>query len=111
MAQSNNQQSPSAAIPVYECIAPYGGQIIRNLTANGSTLVKTGAGGFYRLIIGGAGTGSTLAVYDGTSASGTLLATISTTTTGSVDIGLAFLTGLFVVAAGSAAANLTIIAL
>jgi len=85
---------------------------ILNVTANGSTLVKASQGTLMCVLIGVPGSATTLAIYDGTSAAGKLLATINTAPAGAVamsQLGLTFTNGLFVVAAGTTPANLTLI--
>lgn len=110
MTFPNSQSNPKGAVPVYLCANPYGGQIIQNLTANGGVLVKTGPGTLDSVVVGIAGSGSSLTIYDGTSASGTLLGTVSTVVQNALALGWSFQTGLFVNAAGGSAANVTIVA-
>lgn len=108
---ANAQNNPAGAIPVWVAPTPAGsGQATKNITTNTGTLVKTGAGSFVGLSINTAGTASTAAVYDGTSASGTLLGTISTTAQDTIfpPGGWAYATGLFIETAGSAAADITV---
>jgi hypothetical protein len=83
-----------------------------NITISTSTLVKTGAGTFLGLSVNTIGTTSTATVYDGTSAGGTKIGTYSTVLQGGPNIpagGIAFSTGLFVVTAGAAAADITVV--
>lgn len=109
MGYPNQQSNPAAAIPVW--IAPAPGQVQKNITTNASTLVYTGAGVFTGLSVNTAGTASTATIYDGTDDNGTLLGTIPTTAQGSFEPpagGWNFATGLFVVTAGGAAADITV---
>lgn len=62
-----------------------------------TTLVKTGAGGLYRLIIGG--TLGAITIYDALTATGTPIALFTPAASGVWDIGLKFDTGLTIVTA------------
>lgn len=104
----SNQNAAAAAVPTWRAPAP--GNLLSNIATNASTLVKTGAGIFFGFSVNTAGTGTTMAVYDGTSAAGTSLGTFSTTAVNAFDLpggGFPFATGLFIVTAGDAAANIT----
>jgi hypothetical protein len=91
------------ATPVFES-----GLLYNNITTATTALVKSGAGTLGRLIINTAGAGSSAAIYDGLSASGTLIATVSTATQNSLSFGIAFAAGLCVVTSGGSAANITV---
>jgi hypothetical protein len=99
-------RAPAYAMPVY--IAPAIGSVPTNLATNASTLIYTGPGYVASLNVNTAGTTSTIKIYDGTDNTGILLGTWSTTAQGSFPINLPFVTGLFVITAGGAAADLTI---
>lgn len=96
------------AIPVYIVTPPASAASFKNISTNASTQVKTGAGTLQGVIVNTPGVTSTLALYDGTSASGTPIATINTAQAFGEEFNLAFTTGLFAVTAGGTPANLTI---
>lgn len=112
----NSQSNPAAATPVWIAPPPAAsgvtaGAKFSNITTNASTQVKTGAGTFLGLSVNTAGTTSTATVYDGTSTAGAKIGTFSTVAQGGPAIpasGYAFTTGLFVVTAGGAAADITV---
>ncbi len=82
-----------------------------NIAATGTTTVKSGAGIFRRLVINTkGGSSNTFTIYDNTAGSGTVIATVDTVnSTGSLEYGLAFSTGLTIVSASGASANATVI--
>lgn len=80
----------------------------KNLTSAASTLIKTGAGVVGSITVNTLGATSTLKLYDGTSAGGTLLCTIDTTKAYNALWLLQFQTGLFAVTAGGTQADITI---
>jgi hypothetical protein len=82
-----------------------------NITTTGTTTIKSGAGIFRRLVINTKGSASnTFTIYDNTAGSGTVIATIDTVnSTGSLEYGLAFSTGLTIVSASGTSANATVI--
>lgn len=94
-----DQQRADGSIPVFQCAPSWA-----IISAAGSTLVKTGLGQCLALITGTAGL--TLSLYDGTSAAGTLITTI-TPASGNTPIQVQFLTGLYVVATGTGATTVT----
>jgi len=106
----NSQSNPNSAIPVWIAPAPAAsGAKTKNITTNGNTLVKTGAGSATWMSVNTGGVTSTAKLYDGTDATGTLLGTFSTTAQNGIPINLPFSTGLFVVTAGGgAAADITL---
>lgn len=108
----NNQSNPDSAIPVYIAASSVGGASSYNAAANtAGHQVKTGPGTFYGLSVNTPGTTSTATIYDGTSTSGTKLGTYSTTVQGAAPApgpGFEFTTGLFIVLAGGAPADVTI---
>jgi hypothetical protein len=82
-----------------------------NITTTGTTTIKSGAGIFRRLVINTKGVSSnTFTIYDNTAGSGTVIATVDTVnSTGSLEYGLAFSTGLTIVSAAGTSANATVI--
>lgn len=82
-----------------------------NIAATGTTTVKSGAGIFRRLVINTkGGSSNTFTIYDNTAGSGTVIATVDTVnSSGSLEYGLAFNTGLTIVSATGASANATVI--
>ena len=82
-----------------------------NITTTGTTTIKSGAGIFRRLVINTKGVSSnTFTIYDNTAGSGTVIATVDTVnSTGSLEYGLAFSTGLTIVSASGTSANATVI--
>lgn len=102
-APNNGNNNVYGASPVYEVGTP------KNITANANTQVKAGSGVFQRLTINTAGTTSTFTAYDGTDNTGTKIGTFTTTAQGSVAVNAYFATGLFVVTAGGAAADVTVV--
>jgi hypothetical protein len=89
---------------------PVGGIKYQNLSANGTTTIKSGEGVLHAIAINTKGaTGNTATIYDNTSGSGTKIATIDTTSqiqTLLYDIN--FTTGLTVVLASGTAADITV---
>lgn len=82
----------------------------RNLTANGTTLAKTGAGTLKRIVVNTAGTTSTITVYDSVTGSGTKIGTASSLLAqASIDYDVDFTNGLTVVAAGLTPADITVV--
>lgn len=81
------------------------------LAANATTLVRTGAGVLHGITINTKGASSnTLKIYDGLSASGTLMATIDTTATpGLWEYDMTFTTGLTIVIGTGTAADVTVL--
>lgn len=85
--------------------------IPKNLAANATTLVYTGQGVLHGVVINTKGASSnTLKIYDGVSASGTLIATIDTTVVpGTFLYDLAFNIGLTIVIGTGTAADATVL--
>ena len=79
-----------------------------NITTNASTVVKASAGRLQRLIVGVAGTATTVAIYnDATSPCDTnLLGTINTAAEKQVDLDINAATGICLLTAGTTAANI-----
>lgn len=86
---------------------PGSGQYLNISAATAGTQVKTGPGQLRTVAINNAASASTIALYDGTSAEGTPIATIDGDVQVSLDYGLMFSVGLFVMVSG--APNVTII--
>lgn len=91
-------------------LTPTGALNGQNLSANGTTTLKSAAGWLHSIAINTKGaTGNTLTVYDNTAASGTKLATIDTTSQiQSLLFDLTFNTGLTVVLANGTSADITV---
>ena len=111
------QATMAASVPVVlasnhsDIVTKDKGSTFSNINATGTTTIKSGAGILRRVVINTKGTGSnTLTIYDNTSGSGTVIATIDTTDkTANIDYGLAFSTGLTVVDATGTSADITVI--
>ena len=82
----------------------------KNLSANGTTTIRTGAGILHAISINTKGASANVCtVYDNTAASGTKIATIDTTVTyGPLIYDANFLTGLTIVLATGTAADITV---
>ena len=91
----------SGPIPVYLGGAP--GVTLIHLAAAGSTLLKTGSGMIRSMDINTTSASSTLTIYDGTSAAGTVMAVIdcSKSAVNVGTVGWPFKTGCFLVLTGS----------
>jgi hypothetical protein len=91
-------------------LTPTGALGYQNLNANGTTTVKAGAGWLHSITINTKGSsGNTCVVYDNTSASGTRLAGIDTTSQiQTLLFDVAFNTGLTVVLAMGTSADITV---
>lgn len=75
------------------------------ITTKTTTLVKSGAGTFTRVIVQ-PGTADTLTIYDALTATGTPIATLTIVATDrAIEFGCAFATGLCVVSGGTTAGN------
>ena len=99
-----NIVSPSNPLPVYTT-----GSLSYNTASNTTGYqVKTGAGILRGFSVNTAGLTSTVTFYDGTSTAGAKLGTFSTLAQTSVQLNLAFTTGLFVVLTGGTPADITI---
>ncbi len=90
-------------MPVYDA-----GLTPKNITTAATTLVKTGRGTLGRVIVNTLGAGSSIAIYDGLDAGGTLLATMSSAAQASLAYGVVFTTGLCVVTSGGTPADITV---
>jgi hypothetical protein len=72
-----------------------------NLNSAASTLLKTGIGSLGGVAIATGAVGASIALYDGTSSSGTLIGVIGAAAPASLAFGVQFFTGLFAVVAGA----------
>jgi hypothetical protein len=86
---------------------PGSGSYLNISAATAGTQVKTGAGQLWTVAINNAASGSIITLYDGTSTSGTPIATIDGDVQVSLDYGLVFKVGLYVVVTD--APNITVI--
>lgn len=81
----------------------------KNYAANNAgDLLKTGAGVLGGFSVNTAGLTSTLTLYDGTTTGGTKIGTFSTLAINSLQMRVAFSTGLFAVLAGGTPADVTV---
>lgn len=82
----------------------------RNLAAAATTLVDTGAGVLHAVTVNSKGTvASTVSIYDGLTAAGTLLAVIdSLNQVGTFGFDIAYSVGLCIVITGTVAPNITV---
>jgi hypothetical protein len=86
---------------------PGSGSFLNISAATAGTQVKTGVGQLRTVAINNAASGSIVTLYDGTSTAGTPIATIDGDVQVSLDYGLQFNVGLFVVVTD--APNITVI--
>ena len=90
-------------------VKPLGATAYNDATGSAGHQIKTGAGVFQGFTVNARGTSSTAALYDGTSSAGTLLATIDTGTASvSLQYGIAFAVGLFIVSSTVTPADITV---
>lgn len=94
----NFQNNPAGAIPVYLGAKYYAHY---NATTAG-TQIFTGPGVLHRLVINTSQATGIVSFYDGVSTGGILLAVVTTASLASLDYGLIFATGLFMVISGTA---------
>lgn len=73
-----------------------------NMAASATTVLKSGAGILFAVIVNNPGTTQTLTLYDNTAGSGTLIATIALVAGMNLQYGLDFGTGLTAVLSGTA---------
>lgn len=101
-------QGVSGGTPVPVALVTSGGTSLAltgaylNMTASATTVIKSGAGVLFAVIVNNPGTTITLTLYDNTAASGTKLATIALTASANLQYGLNFGTGLTAVLSGTA---------
>ena len=79
-----------------------------DFAANGTTTLKTGAGVLHTVTINAVGSGETIQLYDNTTNSGTLIATITPVAGMTYLFDAAFSTGLTVRIAGTTAGDYTV---
>jgi len=110
-----NNDNPANAMPVWISPPPSAAGItVTNITTATGTQVDTDPGTFIGLTINTPHSGAAAAVYDGTSAAGILLGTISLAAQGAFEPpsgGWPYATGLFIVTTGSPAADITVTSL
>ena len=92
--------------PAYPLSVDQVGHSATNIATATTTTVKASAGTLHGVAVNSGGAGSTAAIYDGDH-TGTLLATVDTSTRGNVLFGVAFTTALTIVTANGVAANIT----
>ncbi|HEV3262148.1 MAG TPA: hypothetical protein VG013_35175 [Gemmataceae bacterium] len=80
----------------------------RHINRNATTTVESGAGILHAVTINGAGAGWTITVYDNTSGSGTVLATIRPVAGSTLIYDLRFRTGCTLVTSGARAGDITV---
>ena len=80
----------------------------RHINGNATTTVKSGAGILHAVTINGAGSGWTITVYDNTTGSGPVLASITPAAGSTLVYNVQFGTGCTLVTAGSAAGDITV---
>jgi hypothetical protein len=79
-----------------------------NIATNATTVIASTAGSLCRITVNKVGTTSTATVYDNSAASGTIIATLSTVAVGTLHYMCRYSTGLTIVTAGAAAADITV---
>lgn len=86
---------------------PPGSASFKNfIAATAGTAIKSGVGSLFSVVVGVGVASSTITLYDGTSTSGTPIATVSAAAPIALDFGVTFKTGLFAVVVG--APNVTV---
>jgi len=73
-----------------------------NMAAGATTVIKSGAGVLFAVVVNNPGTTQTLTLYDNTAGSGTLIGTIALLAGMNLQYGLNFGTGLTAVLSGTA---------
>lgn len=81
----------------------------KNITTAATTVVKSGSGILERIIVNSGGSGSTIAIYDNTSAATTLIGTATSASQATLIYGCRFSTGLTIVTASGTAADITVV--
>lgn len=79
-----------------------------NITTNTTTTILSTAGKLARIVINKIGTTSTATIYDNSAASGSIVGTISTVAPETKHYFCRLSTGLTIVTAGAAAADITV---
>jgi hypothetical protein len=88
------------------------GSVFANIAANGTTVIKAGAGVLERIVVNKKGASANdVTIYDGEDDSGIKIATLDTVngTIGAIEYGVAFTNGLTLVLATGTAADLTVV--
>ncbi len=83
--------------------------IFANLLANATTVLKRSGGKLHRITVNKFGANSVITVYDNTAASGTLIATISSSVEQGFEYDCEFQDGLTIVIAGGTASDITVV--
>jgi hypothetical protein len=90
-------------------VSAVAGHGYKNITANGTTVVKSGPGILHGITVNKLGSASTLQIFDNTAGSGTLIGTLNTAVAqASLIYDVAFSVGLCVVLAGTTAPDVTL---
>lgn len=103
------QLDSNANLRVAQMASAAGGYSYSHISTNTTTVVKSGAGTLNAVVINNSGTSATATIFDSTTGSGSIIATINTSNQGALRYQLAFSTGLTVVTAGTAAADVTVV--
>lgn len=101
----NFQDQFPGAIPVYD--AGMGNYV--NITTSTTTAVKTSPGVLLRVVVNTGGSGSSIALYDSLTGSGTLIGTMSTSLQSESNYGVKTTKGLTVVTSGGVPADITVV--
>ena len=108
-------ENSTVNISVYDVSEPstsvyLAGDSFSHITTNTTTVVKSGSGIFHSLLVNISGlVTARAAIYDNTSASGTVIAVVDTTRTSALLLyNVSFTTGLTIVTTGGTAADLTV---
>ena len=84
------------------------GHSYQNISTNATTTVKASAGTLIGMIVGDPGSSWQAVIYDNTTGTGTIIATIKFSTAGFINMGpLAFVTGVTIVTSGTTPGNIT----
>lgn len=105
------QADPATGAPVSltDPVQVYQSNSYVNITTKTTTVVKASAGTIMRLMVNKLGTADTVAIYDNTAGSGTLVGTFTSALVGSYTIDATMGTGITVVTGGTTAGDYTII--
>lgn len=101
--------STGAPVSLTDPVQTYQANSYINITTKTTTVVKGSAGTLTRLIVNKLGSADTIALYDNTAGSGTLVGTFTAPTVGSYTIDALMGTGITVVTGGTTAGDYTII--
>lgn len=97
------------AVSLTDPVQTYQANSYVNITTKTTTVVKASAGTLARLIVNKLGSADTIALYDNTAGSGTLVGTFTSPGVGSYTIDALMGTGITVVTGGTTAGDYTII--